>query len=226
MSKKINLFTAEKSFSESVAMFMVKNVWRKQYQEELKEAIENERASISGLENMRGSAIMTDQQVNEAIAEREAMIETYRNAYQSVVTEWVNFSYPDSAKALYKGYKSATNTAEVYDAFAEFLSEYGLNVGEDCELIESLISATRGDSAGSNIAQFAKYGVASVEKRGRSEFLRIVYRRLFDAMVQAGTIRVVGCTIKSAGQEIATYEVEIPELVQARYAKKSKKSAK
>lgn len=223
MARRINLFDATRSFSDEVAMFMVKTVWRAEYKLELQDAIETELTSIKGLENLRGSAIMTEDQVDQAIAERTAMIETFKQAYADVVSEWTRVDYSTHAKALYKAYQHAEDEGDIADAFVEFLSKYELSAGADCELVQTLVKAVRGDSARSNVRQFVKTGKASVATRGRSEFLKIVYRRLFDAMVVAGTIKVDGCKVK-AGSETAELVVEIPELTRARYLKTKKAS--
>lgn len=224
MARKINLFDATRTFSEEVAMFMVKSVWQSEYKLELAKAIESETASIKGLENMRGSAVMTRDQIDDAIKERESLIETYKSTYADVVSTWVRMDYSAHAKSLYKAYSSAEDEKALRDAFVEFLGKYELQAGSDCDLVNTLVLAVAGDSSRSNTRQFVKTGKASVETRGRAEFLKIVYRRLFDAMVKAGTIKVDGCKVK-AGSETAELVVEIPELTRARYIK-TKKSAK
>ncbi len=224
MARKINLFDATRTFSEEVAMFMVKSVWRSEYKLELAEAIESETGSIKYLNNMRGSSIMTSDQVDAAIKEREDLVETYKAAYADVVSAWTRVDYSAHAKALYKAYSAAEDEKALRDAFVEFLGKYELQAGSDCDLVNTLVSAVAGDSSRSNTRQFVKTGKAAMETRGRSEFLKIVYRRLFDAMVKAGTIKVDGCKVK-AGSETAELVVEIPELTRARYLK-TKKSAK
>lgn len=220
--RKLDLFQATRSFSDEVAMMVVKTLWRAEFKAELAEAIESELASIAGLENCRGSVIMTDTQIDAAVDEKRDLIASYKDAYAEVVSEWVRIDYPPEAKALYKKYKAALDEGEVRNAFVEFLQGYGLAASADCELVQSLYEATLGDSAGSNVRSLVTRGVASIEKRSRAEFLKIVYRRLFDAMVQAGTIRIGDHAVKS-GTETIDLVIEVPSLTKARYEKKSRK---
>lgn len=223
---KINFFSASRNFSDEVADFMFKSVWRSEYKLELEEAISKELSAIAGLENCKGSAIMTEEQVNSAIEERNAFIETYKDAYENVVKDWTRITYSAPAKTLYKGYKSATSEEAVADAFKEFLKAYGLEVEADNEFVVELCSAVSGDSGRTNIKQVVQTGKWAVSKRSQSEFLKIVYRRLADAMISAGTIRLKGdFTIKSASEEYL-FEVEIPELTRIKYARKAKKDNK
>lgn len=221
--KKVNLFAAEKSFAGNVAEFMVKTLWRSEYKLELQEAIEKELASIQGLENCRGSVIMTDEQIDAAIAEKVALIESYKDAYEEVVSEWTRFKAAPSVRAAYKAYKAGNAP----DGFVEmFKTLGGLEVSVDTDIVLDLCDAVAGDSARTNVKQVVQTGKWAVTLRSESEFTKIVYRRLADWMLLKGTLRVVGNVVRGGGEDVAELLIEIPELTAARYAKKSKKSAK
>lgn len=222
MMKKVNLFNASKSFSENVAEFMVKTLWRAEYRLELSEAIETELASIKGLENCKGSAIMTEEQINEAISEKVSLIEAYKNAYEDVVSEWTQFKPHNAVKGAYKAYKAG----QAEHGFVDMFKDFGLDVSFDTNIVTDLCEAVKGDSARGNVKQVVQDGKWAVTQRSQAEFVKIVYRRLADWMLDAGTIRVVGDVVKGGGEDVAELLIEIPSLTAVKYRKKSKKSAK
>lgn len=224
MSKKVNLFACEKGFAGNVAEFMVKTLWRSEYRLELSEAIERELSSIQGLENCRGSVIMTDDMIDAAIAEKVELIERYKSAYADVVSEWTKFKPAPEVKAAYRAYKAG----DAADGFVVLFRELGgIELSEDTNIIRDLCEAVRGDSgSGSNVKQVVQTGKWAVTLRTQSEFVKIVYRRLADWMLDAGTIRVTGGAVKAAGEDVAELLIEIPELTAVKYRKKAKKSAK
>lgn len=220
--KKVNLFQADKSFSGNVAEFMIKTLWRKEYSLELNEAIEKELCSIRGLDNCRGSAIMTDEQIDAAIAEKNAMIERYKSAYDTVVSEWTRFKPHEAVKNAYKYYKDG----ETEDGFVAMFKAFGVEVSADTNIVVDLCNAVAGDSSRDNVGQVCKTGGWAVTLRTQPEFVKIVYRRLADWMLDAGTIRVVGNVVRGGGEDVAELLIEIPKLTSLKYRKKSKKSAK
>lgn len=219
--KKVNLFAAEKSFAGNVAEFMVKTLWRSEYKLELQEAIERELASIHGLENCRGSYI-PDDQIDAAIAEKVSMIESYKDAYEEIVSEWTRFKGAPAVRDAYKAYKAGNAP----DGFVEMFKVLGgLEVSVDTDIVLDLCDAVAGDSARTNVKQVVQTGKWAVTRRSESEFVKIVYRRLADWMLLKGTLRVVGATVRGGGEDVAELLIEIPSLTAAKYAKK-KKSAK
>lgn len=216
--KKINLFNADKSFSQDVASYTVHALWKAEYKLRLEAALEKIERSISGLENCRGSVI-SDEEIDAAIALKKAESERIATAYSELVLPGAIPEVSGSVKAAYKSYKLGKPWA------VSMLKEWmGMEeITEESDIVRILEDAVRGDSARSNLRQLVNTGVASVTLRSSSEFTKIVYRRLFDYCVTKGTIRFVGNVVKGAGEDIAELLVETPSMVAAKYLKKSAK---
>jgi len=221
--KKLNIYDATRNFSEEVAMYTVKSLWRKEYKEHLAAALEKDAESIKGLENCKGSAIMTDDQVDELIAEKVAHMEDLKTSYDEVITFWTAVKPAEAVKDAYKKYVSG-NSAEGFITMMKVWAK--VDVDADTDIVKILCDAVLGDSGRDNTTQLINTGVASVELRSKTEFTKIVYRRLFDFCVEKGTIRFVGNVVKGAGEDVAELLVETPKMIKAKALKKVKKSKK
>jgi hypothetical protein len=215
--KKINLYNADRKFSEEVAEYTVKGLWRYEYKLHLEKAVEKEEASIKGLENCKGSAIMTDGQIDLAIKEKLDKIAALKESYAQVISFWCTPEVSSYVKDAYKKYASGSEWA------AEMLSAWtGVVVNEDTDIVRVLEDAVRGDSASNNTRQLVNTGIASMSARTKSEFTKIVYRRLFDFCVEKNTIRFVGNVVSGAGEDVAELLVETPAMTAAKLKKKAK----
>lgn len=221
--KKVNMFTSSKSFTANVAEYTLKALWRYEYKLRLQAQIEKDEKSILGLSNCKGSAIMTDEQVDAAIDEKLNHIELLKTAYGEVSNHWTRVKPHEAVKEAYKAYTKG-NAAE---GFVTMLTNWaGLkDVTEDSDLVQELCKAVAGDSAGSNTTQLVNTGIASVSVRSKTEFTKVVYRRLFDYCVTAGTIRFVGNVVRGGGEDVAELLVETPSFTAAKCLKKMKKKS-
>ena len=226
--RKINMNAANKELTKEVFDFMYKEVWRREYRLELAEAVAEEEAAIVGLEKSRGS--WNDEgQIDRVIAERRAMIETYKDTYNTVCADQTRVKYSDAIVDLFKDYEKATTTAQIYDAFVRFFDEYDCDA-DGTDFVEQLVEATRGDSSGSNDDQVGCYGKWALTKRKKTEFCKIVMRRLADKMIYDGLIRFCGpFNVKAAGEE-HEFLLELPDLATKRanaiLKKEAEKAAK
>ena len=221
--KKLDLFTATRSFSDEVAMFTLKSLWKSEYKKELEAELGHLEDQIRIWSDVKGNTTfnLEDDEIDAHIADLRETQKKCVDAFNTVCNEWTRYEYSDAAKKLYKDWSHAMSNNAKKQAFVDFLAEYNLAANYDTELVTTLFRATLGDSSGSNMSQLCKSGKAAVETRKRTEFLKIVYRRLFDAMTAAGTIKFDDFTLKSGTLE---YEcaVEIPPLTKAYYEAKKK----
>ena len=221
--KKLNVYDATRNFSEEVAMYTVKSLWRREYALRLEKALEKDAESIKGLENCKGSAIASNDDIDAMITEKEAHMESLKVAYNEVSNFWTSVKPCEAVKTAYKMYAAGKSE----EGFVVMMKEWAkVAVDADTDIVKILCEAVRGDSAGSNIKQLVNTGVAAVSVRSKTEFTKIVYRRLFDYCVEKGVIRFVGNVVKGGGEDVAELLVETPELTKAKCVKKSKKSTK
>lgn len=225
--KKVNLFNADKGFTADVARFMCKNIWRAEYSLRLRKALEKDESQIAILENMleNGTDLMTDEQIHARIEELHDHQLKLSTAYNEVSNHWTKVVPSESMVSAYKTYAEG----KPVNAFVELFKANGLEVSEDTEIVQTLVKAVSGDSSGQrskSLRSACNGGNWAVEIHSKNEFVTIVYRRLADYMVNSGTIRCVGNTVRGGGEDIAEFVVEFGQFTKVKYAPRQKKSDK
>ena len=207
-NKKVDLFQADKTMAERVSDFMQKKVWGITLQARYKKEVETIQASIEGLRKLEGS-ILAEQTEGNIKALEDRIVEL-TEALKKQKEEEATFSFTEADNTLFTAYKKATTNAMVYSAIVEWFKGYNLDV--DCTtFVQSMMDAISGKQPGNNKSIIRSGAtVFNAEKRTKTNFLKVFYGELAEAMLKAGTLKATA----------------IPEDVREFYAPKAKKDKK
>lgn len=206
MAKKVDMFSASKAMSVRVVDYMHTQVWNVVIKARLRKAAEKLAQEIESAENLRGSAIITEEQVDAIIAEKQAEFARTEEALQAELDKEATFAYTGEDKAFYKAYKAAEgDEGKIKAAIVEFCGAYDLKV-EGTDLLAELADCVRGVKKAS-AAQIVKSGATQfTAARTKNDVLTVLYGRIAERMIEAGTIK----------------PEKIPADVRAMYEKKNK----
>lgn len=199
---KINLFTADKAMSVRVVEFMDKEIFSIAERKRVKDEIDTLRKRHEGLKKALASALSEDV-FKEMLGIEADMAKLESDLAENLKKE--RFELSDADKALYKGYKEGNLVFVLRDWF----KVYNLNIAES-NLEKDLRDALGGKMpAGASII-VQSCGATWTRDRSRSNFFKVFYGTLAEAMIKAGTIKASS----------------IPENLRDAYKKPEKKSEK
>lgn len=190
-NKKVDMFKADKKFSTRVTEYMHARVWgivyKKRLEVELAEYDRKLAIAREISEDEATSTILSKEDAERLAVKYAELKEQVENKYAKLVEENAKFEYTEYDKAFYKTYSAdGDNRAK---AVTDFCSAYKLEV-KDTNMLEDIVSAIGGArkaSAGqvvrSNATKFTD------AKRTKSDVLNILYGRIAEYMLKAGTIK-------------------------------------
>lgn len=203
-NKKVDLFQADKTMAERVSDFMQKKVWGITLQARYKKEVETIQASIEGLRKLEGSILAEQTEGN--IKALEDRITKLNEALQKQKEEEATFAFTEADLTLYTAYKKATTNAMVYSAIVEWFQGYNLDVN-NTSFIQGFMEALGGKMPNNNKGIIRSGAtIFNAEKRTKTNFLKVFYGELAEAMLKAGTLKATA----------------IPEDVRDAYAPKAK----
>lgn len=187
LNKKVDLFTADKAMSERVADFMQKKVWGITLTARYKKEVATIQAAIENLKNLDGSIL--GEKAHDSIETMQARIDKLHADMEKQKEEEATFSFSEADVKLYNSYKKATTEAMIHTAMCEWFKQYKLDV-DGSSLLNQLVSATSGKMPENNKGVIRSGAtVFNSEKRSKSNFLKVFYGELAEAMLQAGTLK-------------------------------------
>lgn len=203
-NKKVDLFKADKTMAERVSDFMSKKVWGITLQARYKKEVETIQVSIEGLRKLEGSILAEQTEAN--IKALEDRIVELTEALKEQKEEEATFSFTEADEAMYTAYKKATTNAMIYSAIVEWFKGYNLDV-DGTMFIQSMMDAIGGKQPNNNKGIIRSGAtVFNAEKRTKTNFLKVFYGELAEAMLKAGTLKATA----------------IPEDIREFYAPKAK----
>ena len=200
--KKVNMFTAKKELATRVNEYMTKRVWSVVLRSRMKDGIKRLDAKIDALRD-ESSTVDKAARLDGIIKLMKERAELTEKVNEQVKNE-ATLELTDTDKAFLKAYKAAKNQKMLRDAVVDFCKAYDLDlIGKDllaeiCTLISGGSKATTRTIVQSGATTFTK------DKRSARQILDLVYGRLAERMLKAGTLKAA----------------DIPEDVRAMYAKK------
>lgn len=180
-TRKIDWFKADKALSLSVAEYMRCVVWKKEYSIRYQKKAEPFRAILRALEKGELHAISsTNEELKASTMLKLAELDA---EHSRLVDEFAKFTLSDSAKTLRKALKKG----EGESAIEEFFDNYGLDIrgtgfAKQCFVragLKPFDARTYVNSNGCTV---------TTEDLGR--VFQHVFTGAYEAMVQAGTIKV------------------------------------
>lgn len=189
MKKNMNvdLFQADKAMGERVADFMQKKVWGITLTARYKKDVETIEKSIEGLRKLEGS-ILQDQ-TEENVKALENRIIELKAALDKQKEEEATFTYTEADIELYNAYKKATTNAMIYNAIIKWFSNYHLDV-DGTMFIQNMMDAISGKQPENNKGIIRSGATRfNAEKRTKTNFLKVFYGELAEAMLKAGTLK-------------------------------------
>lgn len=206
MSKqvKVNMFTADKAFSDRVVEYMHTQVWSAVIRKRLQVARERYAQKLENVENLDDS-IITAEQIDALKIKLVAELEQTEQDLAALAEKEQTFEYSEEDKTFYKSYKASTNNDDIKRAVQEFCEAYHLQIANTDFLDELTIcvSGVKKASASTIIKSGAKQ---FTQTRSKNDVLSVLYGRLAEKMIEAGTLK----------------PQNIPADVRDAYAKKSK----
>lgn len=203
-NKKVDLFQADRTMADRVSDFMQKKVWGITLQTRYKKEVETIQASIEGLRKLEGSILAEQTEAN--IKALEDRIVELTEALKKQKEEEATFSFTEADEAMYTAYKKATTNAMIYSAIVEWFKCYSLDV-DGTMFIQTMMDAIGGKQPNNNKGIIRSGAtVFNAEKRTKTNFLKVFYGELAEAMLKAGTLKATA----------------IPEDVREFYAPKAK----
>lgn len=183
----VDLFQADKAMGERVADFMQKKVWGITLTARYKKDVETIEKSIEGLRKLEGSILQN--QTEENVKALEARIVELKAALDKQKEEEATFTYTDADLALYEAYKKATTNAMIYNGIVKWFSNYHLDV-DGTMFIQNIMAAISGKQPENNKG-IIRSGATKFnsEKRTKTNFLKVFYGELAEAMLKAGTLK-------------------------------------
>lgn len=188
-AKKVDFFSADKGFSTRVVEYMHKKVW----------GITLKTRYIKDIEKLNADNIRFDEIINstDVVGEQELngaktlklmtmkKLQETKDKYDKQVEEEVKFEWNDADKKFYDTYKNKGASA----AITVFCAEYGLNVENTTLLteLEQAIGGARRATTKQIVNSSAKKFTDDIRTKG--DVLGIIYGRLAEKMIAAGTIK-------------------------------------
>lgn len=218
LNKNVDLFKADRAMSERVADFMQKKVWNIALGVHYKAEIETTEKTIEGLRKLDGSIL--GKGAEEQIQTLEAHIVALKAERDKRKAEEGTFSFTEADNKLYKAYEKATTEAMTYNAIVEWFNGYNLDV-DGTTFIKSIMDALKGKNpdANKNII-LSGATVFNAEKRKKTNFLKVFYGELAEAMLKAGTLKPTAIP-----EEVREYYMPKKESKKNKKAKKAEQNA-
>ena len=209
MAKKVNMFTADKAMSDRVAEFMRCKVWGITLKTRLRKEIGELETKIANVKNLKGSILDKGDAIEKMIVGYQEEIKAAEEKCEKQLEEEAKFDYTENDNKFFKAYKAAENRDGVTAAVREWCEckEYHLDIADTTFLdnIVEAISGARKLGASAIIRSEAKK--FTNDKRSKGDILAILYGRLAEKMLEAGTLKAE----------------KIPEDIRAYYAPKKNK---
>ena len=207
MSKKVNMFQADKEFSARVNEFMRCKVWNITLKTRMRKEVEGLEVKIQNVESLRGSIIDDGDKIDQMKAAYREEIAATEKKYQEQLEQEAKFDYTDADRLFYKAYSAAKDTADVLKALQEFCGTYGLTI-TDTNFEQELLDIIGGGARlGASAIIRSKATKFTKDKRSKVDVLTLLYGRIAEKMLEAGTLK----------------PQDIPADIAKAYAKKSSK---
>lgn len=203
MTKKINMFKADRELSARVADFMTYHVSRITDTTRHDKTISGFRKDIASYENLRGSAHVTTEQVDAMIADKVAEIEAENARYEKAREEKARWQWAQEDVELYK----AINCREgVADAAVAWLNAWKLEADESTNIVRDIVDATKGRRKATARKIVNSGATTWTQDRTKADVLNVAYCVVAEYMIKAGTLKAT----------------QVPEDVQEWFAPKKK----
>lgn len=204
---KVNWYQASKELAERVVEFGDAKLWGIILRTQANNKINAINTKIENLDCLKGSILDDGEKLQLMQAEYESEIEQIKDELEEQLEKSAKFEVSANDSKFYKAYKDAKDDKAVKDALVEWVKYYGVDCTgtKDLDMLCVAISGARRLGAGgvvrSNGTKFTS------DKRTKMDVLGLLYGKLCEMLVGAGTIKLT----------------QIPEDVRAQYAKKTKK---
>ena len=188
-NKKVDMFKADKTFAARVCEYMHARVWGIVYKKRLQVELEELDRKIAILDEMSkdGTEIMTADELKEAQERYASLKEEATKKYQKKVEEDATFAYSEHDNAFFKTYSKDGDHRE--EAVIDFCEAYGLQV-QDTTMLDDIVSALGGArKASATTIIRSKAKTFTLDKRSKGDILNILYGRIAEYMIKAGTIK-------------------------------------
>ena len=180
-TRKIDWFKADRALSLEVAEYMRVKVWYAEYQKKYEEKIRPLKDVIRLLEKGELHAIS---QTNEELkASTLLRISELESEHEKLVEEHAKWEMSDSAKALRKALKKGDSVQAICDFFAG----HGLDI-TGTGFAEGVVRS--GGERDFDRKTYVNSNGNTVTCEDTSRIFRMVFSKAYEAMVQAGTIKV------------------------------------
>ncbi len=204
---KVNMFQADKAFSARVNEYMHCKVWSIVIKTRLRKQVEGLETSITNAESLRGSILDVDDHIDKLIAGYKAQIVDAEKQAKAQADKEAKFDYTDTDRAFYKAYVAAKDVADVLKALQDFCMAYHLSIRDTSFEQELLDIIAGGRKLGATQVIRSKATRFTSDKRAKGDVLNLLYGRIAEKMLQAGTLKAQ----------------DIPADIAKAYAKKSSK---
>ena len=204
--KKVNWYSASKDLAARVVEFGDAKLWGIIHRSQCKAKIAGLEVKIGNLQELKGSMLDVDGILEAQIKEYQEQIEQAQAYCDEQMEKDAKFSYTANDTAMYKAYKSAKSKKDIKDAITAWLKYYGVNAvnTKDLTMLTEAISGARRLGAGAIVRSKGKQFTS--DKRTKNDVLGILYGKMTELLVAAGTVKLVS----------------IPKDVQAMYVKTKK----
>lgn len=204
--KKVNWYSASKDLAARVVEFGDAKLWGIIHRSQCKAKIAGLEVKIENLQELKGSMLDVDGRIDAQISEYQEQIEKAQAYCDEQIEKDAKFSYTANDTAMYKAYKSAESDKDIKTAITAWLKYYGVDAVDtkDLAMLTEAISGARRLGAGAIVR--AKGKEFTSDKRTKNDVLGILYGKMTELLVAAGTVKLVS----------------IPKDVQAMYVKTKK----
>lgn len=204
--KKVNWYSASKDLAARVVEFGDAKLWGIIHRSQCKAKIAGLEVKIENLQELKGSMLDVDGRIDAQISEYQEQIEQAQAYCDEQIEKDAKFSYTANDTTMYKAYKNAESDKDIKDAITAWLKYYGVDAVDtkDLAMLTEAISGARRLGAGAIVR--AKGKQFTSDKRTKNDVLGILYGKMTELLVAAGTVKLVS----------------IPKDVQAMYVKTKK----
>lgn len=205
--KKVDVFALDHGFGERIAEFLDVQVWAitlsarynariKAYEKVLEDKTNPDRVYIHPEEK------------DAAIARAKRDLEDVKEEYKKVKDEKAKFAFSKEDNQFKKDFKAAKTGSEVREAIRTWCASFNLQVA-NTDLEARIMQAISGKDVNTSRAK-VNTGKCNADSRRESTALKLLYGEVADYMVEKGL----------------TIPMQFDEDIKAKYAPKSRKSAK
>lgn len=189
MAKKVNMVKADRALSERVADFTTLHICKIADKVEHDKRIKSLEDSMQSHKNLKGSAVVTADQVDALLLEDYEKIEKENQRYAEARKLRDRFEWYQEDVDLYKAIETG-NEADVYQSAVAWFHAWGLeDVDVKTNIVRDVVEGTKGLRI--NTARGIVNSGATVwtKARTKADVLKTVYAIVAQYMIKANTLK-------------------------------------